>query len=280
MLRDALTRTGAVATWPCDEINAIWRHYWAAWPNDELCSEHATPRVRRFVRREFQRVAHRTRAQWVIEKTCANSLRVDFVQKIVPEAKFIFIVRDGRDVVASAVKRWCAGFDFRYTLKKLRYVPLGDIALYGRRFLANRVRRALARDKRLKSWGPRFEGIDAMLDKRSLPEVCAEQWSRCVVQASQSLACLPASRMCFVRYETFVCRPAIELARVAEFLGIRLKPENAAQIAATCTADSVGKWRRELDATMVQMIEPQIERTAIAFRAWEATAHQTCRSAA
>ena len=31
----------------------------------------------------------------LVEKTCANSLRVPFVEKIVPEAKYIFIVRDG-----------------------------------------------------------------------------------------------------------------------------------------------------------------------------------------
>jgi hypothetical protein len=281
MLRDALTCFDGATTWPCDEINAIWRHYWATWPSDELRPQHATPRACRFVRREFQRLAHRARAQWVVEKTCANSLRVDFVRKILPEAKFVLIVRDGRDVVASAVKRWCAKFESRYTLKKLRYIPLGDIPLYGVRFILNRARRAAAHDHRLKSWGPRFEGMDAMLATHSLAEVCAEQWSRCVLQAARSLASMPPDRVCVVHYECFVGQPALELARIATFVGIPMPSGKAERFAASCSADSVGKWRRDLDSATVQTIEPQVRTTMQALCKWEAERNDgVARSAA
>jgi hypothetical protein len=270
MLRDALTGFDGVATWPCDEINAIWRHYWATWRNDELRPHHATPRVCRFVRREFQRLADRAGAQWVVEKTCANSLRVDFVRRILPEARFVLIVRDGRDVVASAVKRWRARFDLHYTLKKLRYIPLGDVPLYGARFILNRARRAAALDQRLKSWGPRFEGMDAMLATHSLAEVCAEQWSRCVLQAAQSLAGMPSDRVCLVRYESFVEQPEIELRRIVKFLGYTPNPAQIERLAAKCSTGSVGKWRRDLGSATVHMIEPQIQRTMQALCAWTA----------
>jgi hypothetical protein len=281
MLRDALSGLEGAATWPCDEINAVWRHYWAAWPSDELRPEHATSQVHRFVRREFQRMAHRARAQWLIEKTCANSLRVDFVHTIVPEAKFVFIVRDGRDVVASAVKRWHAEFDLGYTLRKVRYMPLGDIPRYGVQLIANRARRVLSRDKRLKSWGPRFDGIDAMLRARRLAEVCAEQWSRSVLQAAQSLASLPAGKVCCVRYEEFVRQPARELRRVFTFLEIAAQPGQIDRVASTCMPDSVGKWRRDLDPQTAKAIEPWTERTMQALREWEAAGRLPCiRSAA
>jgi hypothetical protein len=270
MLRDALCDGEGVATWPCDEINAIWRHDWAAWPNDELRPEHATPRVRRFVRREFQRLAHRAQARWVLEKTCANSLRVDFVRTIVPEAKFVFLVRDGRDAMASAIKRWRAPVELRYTLKKLRYVPPADLRVYGVRFLANRLWRMLARDKRLKSWGPRFEEMDAMLANHSLAEVCAEQWSRCVLGAAHSLMGVPADCVCYVRYEDFVAQPARELDRLAASLGISLHADKKRRIAASCLIDSVGKWRRELDPETVKTIEPLFQRTMQALQPWEA----------
>jgi hypothetical protein len=270
MLRDALCCLAGVATWPCDEINAVWRHHWAAWPSDELRPEQATPRVCRFVRREFQRLAHRMRARWVVEKTCANSLRIDFVHSIVPEAKFVFLVREGRDVVASAMRRWHAPFDLRYTLKKLRFVPAGDVPLYGVRFVANRLRRIVARNKRLKSWGPRFEGIDAMLANHSLAEVCAEQWSRCVVEAAQALGHMPADCVCYVRYEDFVSQPASELERIAAFLGITLQADTTQRIAARCSPDSISKWRNELDAETIKAIEPRIQRTMQTLGSWEA----------
>src|SRR5687767_12207692 len=75
MLRDALTSCDCAATWPCDEINAIWRHHNARFPSDELQPAQATHSVKRYVRNAFKRLAHRTGAHLIVEKTCANSLR-------------------------------------------------------------------------------------------------------------------------------------------------------------------------------------------------------------
>jgi hypothetical protein len=270
MLRDALAQLDHAATWPCDEINAIWRHRWAAFPSDELRPDHATPHVQRFVRQAFQRLAHRTKARWVVEKTCANSLRVDYISAILPQAKFVFVTRDGRDVVASAMKRWRAPFDLPYTLRKLRYVPLGDIHRYAVRFATSRWRRAVSQDRRLATWGPRFDGIDEFLATKSLAEVCAEQWSRCVLQADSSLAQLPAERVCHVSYEEFVANPTREFQRIAAFLGAKAGSQMLRRVSASSSAHSVGKWRRELDAAMVTSINPTVERTMNAIREWGA----------
>src|SRR5262245_2527282 len=90
MVRDLLTALPSCATWPCDEINYIWRYGNATFPTDELTAEHARPEVVRYIRRQFGHLARTTSAKWIVEKTCANSLRVDFVRAVVPEAKFIF----------------------------------------------------------------------------------------------------------------------------------------------------------------------------------------------
>ena len=44
-LRDALTSLPGFKTWPCDEINAIWRFVNYSVPYDEFIVEHATPAV-------------------------------------------------------------------------------------------------------------------------------------------------------------------------------------------------------------------------------------------
>jgi hypothetical protein len=261
MLRDALARLDGVATWPCDEINYIWRHYWASWPNDELQPAHATARARRFIRAAFCAQAQKTQPGWLVEKTCANSLRVEFVRTIVPQAKFIFLIRDGRDVVASAAKRWTAPVDFRYVAAKARYVPFTDAPYYAARYLGHRLRRLFSRERRLPTWGPRFDGIDLFAARHDTAEVAAEQWRRCVERAAESLAALPDRQLCTVRYEELVTRPVQELARVARFLGAPLDPQRLRAIAGGISADSVGKWRTELDAATQARIEARMRPT-------------------
>ena len=76
MLRDILTQLPGFGTWPCDEINYVWRHGNVREPTDELAPHLATDSVQRFVRCAFDRLAARRGWTHVVEKTCANSLRV------------------------------------------------------------------------------------------------------------------------------------------------------------------------------------------------------------
>jgi hypothetical protein len=282
MLRDALTRCDGAATWPCDEINAIWRHYNARHPSDELRAVHATRRVRHYIRQAFQRLAHRARARWVVEKTCANSLRVDFMRAVLPEAKVIFLVRDGCDVVASSMKRWQAGFDLRYTLRKARYVPLGDVGGLAARLVANRIYRLGMGERRLGSWGPRFDGMQQMLRERSLAEVCAEQWRRCVTNSAMSLGTCPTGQVCFVRYETFVAQPRSGIRRVVEFAGMEMGDERLRRVASAISCTNVGKGRNELDAGTLSRIEPLIQETMSSLKKWDSRAavDSNCKFAA
>ena len=90
------------------EINYIWRHGNLDFPTDELQPENARPEVVQYIRKRFDKVRSGQGKQRVIEKTCANSLRVDFVHTIFPEAYFVHLVRDGRAVAESARRRWRA----------------------------------------------------------------------------------------------------------------------------------------------------------------------------
>lgn len=105
MLRDILTDLPGFGTWPCDEINYIWRHGNAGYPSDEFSPDFATNQVRQYVRHQFRKFSASHHIEHIVEKTCANSLRVAFVQSIFPEARFVHIIRDGYDVCASAATR-------------------------------------------------------------------------------------------------------------------------------------------------------------------------------
>ena len=178
MLRDAMTALDGFATWPCDEINPIWRHGNIGWPDDEIPAGRAV-QARVFIRRAFRRIwREQGRPAFVVEKTCANTLRVPFVDAVIPEARYIHILRDGVDVVASAQKRWKGRMELAslpYYWAKIKYAPLADLPAYGMTFVRNRLTMRRSEDGRMAVWGPRFAGMDA-LRGASLDEAVKAAW--------------------------------------------------------------------------------------------------------
>lgn len=263
MLRDLLCRMPGLETWPCDEINLIWRHGNRRIPHDEFERSDATPEVKAFIRGAFRRQARRAGAEVLVEKTCANSLRLGFVDEVFPEARFVVLFRDGRDVVASAMRRWVAPFDLRYTLRKARFVPPSDIVPYGVNFVLNRLHRLRSADGHIRSWGPRFEGMEAMAREWSLVEVCAEQWRRCVMRTCAALDAIDPERVHIVRYEDIVRDPVESVRGLASFIGVRVGAERVSELAAPISPSSVGSWRSDLStaehAKVSSILEPQLD---------------------
>nr|WP_205599787.1 sulfotransferase [Arhodomonas sp. KWT] len=261
MLRDVLCSLEGVATWPCDEINYIWRHGNVRYGSDEFVPSMADGTIAKYIRRQFDWVARRYRAHTVVEKTCANSLRVPFVDRVVPQARYLFIYRDGFDAVGSAMKRWKAQLDIPYLARKARFVPATDLPYYAFRYFWNRVYRLFSGEERLAFWGPQLDGMQRLLEKYSLEEVCALQWKRCVEMSHNALEQLPHERVCSVRYEHFVDRPLDEFSRIAGFLGLEVSEAQLARAVRDVSAKSVGRGRHELGEDLVNRLAPLVGET-------------------
>ena len=255
MLRDVLTSFDGVSTWPCDEINYIWRHGNVRYPSDEIPAERAIPAVKNYIQQRFSDIRKRYSADVVIEKTCANSLRVPFVDAVVPEAKYVFIYRDGIDATGSAKLRWTAKLDIPYILEKMRFVPKIDLPYYGLRYFWARVYRLISREKRLAFWGPALDDMPTILQKHTLNEVCALQWQRCVDKAEAALSVMPENKVIRVCYEDFVRQPAEELARILVFMGKAVSADEIATAVAGVSPRSLGKGRKALGAEEVLRLE-------------------------
>jgi hypothetical protein len=82
------------------EAHAIWNK--AGLGENEshrLTAQHATPEVKRQIRRRFE--LEKGEAALLVEKCPRSALRIPFIREVFPEAKLIHIIRDGRDVACS-----------------------------------------------------------------------------------------------------------------------------------------------------------------------------------
>ena len=262
MLRDILTKIPGFGTWPCDEINYIWRHGNMRYPSDVFPAELATPRVINFIRGKFEKLAKKQKVEHIIEKTCANSLRVDFVDRIFPNAKYIFIVRDGIDVVASAVKRWKAKLDLIYVLKKARYIPVLDIPFYASRYLYNRGFRLFSVDKKLSFWGPKLDNMKDILRENTLEEVCAMQWKESILRAENSFSCIDSNRVYTIRYEDFVRDPKDQLKKIlCEFMCLDEAKYYSLNTFNNITQSSIGKGYKDLNQEQINLLKLLLNET-------------------
>lgn len=76
-----------------------------------LLAKHATEAVKAQIQAWFQE--HAQNAVTLVEKNPRNILRIPYVKSIFPDAKFIHIIRDGRDVACSMVPG-CGGEEWRH----------------------------------------------------------------------------------------------------------------------------------------------------------------------
>jgi hypothetical protein len=129
----------------------------------------------------------------LLEKTPKNSLRIPFLLEVFPEARFVFLYRDPRQVLASMIEAWLSG-------RFKTYVGLPGWPLPYWSLLLTPEWRALA--------------------GKPLPEIVAGQWREATAALLDDLAQLPAGRCQAVRYGDFVADPATQVGRLCAGLGL------------------------------------------------------------
>ncbi|MDC1295322.1 sulfotransferase [Myxococcota bacterium] len=255
MLRDLLDALPSLGTWPCDEINYIWRHGNVRFPTDEIPANSATPAVRNYIRRKFVQIQDKLDVDVVVEKTCANCLRVPFIEAVLEKPRYIHIIRNGIDAAGSARLRWSGRSGFKYLADKARWVPITDLPYYASNFVANKAYQMLSNEHRLAFWGPKLPGMRSIIKSRQIEEVCALQWQYCVESVERSFKDVPKGRIKRVHYESFVVDPVSELSEILEFLHVDFDPESIHALTAGVSANSVGKGIASFSAAQRTTLE-------------------------
>lgn len=252
LLRDLVAAGPGASAVPYD-VNFVWRQGVEDLAHDELPVARLTPSTRRAIRRSLER--HREPGTLLVEKTVSNALRIPWVEAVLPEAHYLHVVRDGRDVVESVVRQWTAPVDLPSIATKLRAVPSRSLPRYGLRYASGVWSRLRGQTRPSATWGPRYDGIVEDLRTHSTLEVCARQWQRCVRHASAELALVDPARVTSVTYEELVRDPVAVVSRIREHHGLATDDVPAAVASAKVRDDLVGAGRRRLSAEDLDLVE-------------------------
>ncbi|ARU59524.1 sulfotransferase [Oleiphilus messinensis] len=214
---------------------------------------HFTPENAQYIRSELARILASTGKKRLIEKTAANVMRIDFVHAVLPDAKIVHIVRDGRAVVASALIRWQAKPEAGYLMKKAGTIPLSRLPKMALEYGLNRIKGAVSGRGHTMSWGPVWPELASDMDVLPLVGVCAKQWQVSVKSAFASR--IPAEQIMQIRYEDVVADPENVFNSIASFLDIDpTAPDFQQHICTQINDGSADKWREAFSSEELKII--------------------------
>ena len=163
----------------------------------------------------------------LLEKTPKNTLRLPFLRQVFPDARFIYLYREPREVLASMIEAWQSGRFRTYAeLPGWSGLPWSLLLVPGWRELSG----------------------------RPLEEVVAHQWLTTTNILLDDLQALPATQVVPLRYADLVASPREQVARLCARLDIPwdLTLDELPLSRHTLTPPDPDKWRKhELALTRV-----------------------------
>ena len=140
-----------------------------------------------------------------LEKTPTNCLRVPFLLEIFPDAKFIFVIRDGKEVINSLMEGWKLYPQFTFVgSKKI------NIKAYPKDF------------SNIKMWHfylpPRWREYR----ERNLRDICFYQWTFCAENIIKHAKELKSEQLCIVDYKTLINNPICAVKKVLKFMKLNI----------------------------------------------------------
>jgi Sulfotransferase family len=187
------------------EANNVWQKF-AHKEDESLGRADVTAAARKYLHTVLQNNLKIFNKPRFVNKCPGNSVRIEFLKEIFPDAIFIHIIRDGRAV--------------GYSIMRSRLEHSGAY------------------------WSVKPPGWQNLL-KLPLVEACASQWKMTVKAILQSAKKLPRENYIAVKYEEFVEQPAQILKQVGEKCNL-IWQDDLLQVITAGMENRNFKWRTEM----------------------------------
>lgn len=272
------------------EKRYLWS-YGAYWRSHDIRGpEDASPKIRSYIEKYLFRRAKSSGRHYLIEKTPSNCFRVGFLSSLFPEAKFIHIIRDGRDVAISSARAFfgekslvngkldstqgqrtfmqrSAQFSQRFPqfldrFKERDIPPSGWLS-----YLFNNVTRVgqMFFSSKPPLWGARFPGISAARKAYSPIELAGIQWRESVSSAMHGLKkFVPEHQVLEIRYENLVHDPIDEMQRIFDFIGLSVDSVLLEQLSKSVRPSQTARQRIKDDENLDDLIS-HIKSSLVAY---------------
>lgn len=168
------------------------------------------------LRGRFDRIRTRAGATVFLSKRTANNRRIKQLAEIFPSARYIHLVRDGREVTQSlSTVEWWDG---------------------------HRV------------WWDGRTPVEMERAGEPRLSVCARNWVREEQELQLQLAAVDSSRLLVLRFEELLSNPQLHLQRLVQFLGVEFSPAYRHAIEELNLRPARAKWPNEWDAGELAMV--------------------------
>jgi len=229
------------------ELPELWNGLYGpqmnGWASEAASAEDARPEHRDAILKYFYQ---RLGAGWVVDKTCINVMRVPYLLRLFPDAKFLFIHRDGRDNVSSLMDGW--RFDHHFGLTQFLGDPPEPVAID---------------DGGFSEWSFFLPPGWRDYNQASLEEVCAYQWLSANRLALEGRALVPEQNWAQLRYEDIFERPVAMFEEAFERLGLafdapmraRCETLNQRPTSIVSGGPQLAKWRRKNPEAIARILD-------------------------
>jgi hypothetical protein len=279
ILGSILDHHPSISTWV--EPYYIWDHHFRDAIHDERDANDASDDIRRWIRRAFLSYRDNQNVEWIIDKSPRNCLKIPFVHKIFPNARYIFLLRDGRDTILSISHQWKIKRSI-FAKDKVSKQWRDRLAIY-RRWLKRRptwqfriqslffefgpwrhwIKGKFLNDIRWVGrfgWGPRFKGWQNVIDRVTPLEFNAYQWNHCVKKMLNSMNLIPEYKKVVIKYEDLIGNPINVIERILGLINLNI-PEGFINKIPPIKSDNYNKWREAFSSTELKRIGPIIGQT-------------------
>ncbi|MCP4371046.1 MAG: sulfotransferase [Deltaproteobacteria bacterium] len=250
----------------------LWRKYFLCKDSEVWKPNELNEKVKRIVQEEHKIFQKKSGKKVVVEKMPSHSFNIELILRVFPKAKWIHIIRDGRDITLSMKKEWNkrkeiienkdyfrsfrAGLNvikrapfLRYKLKLMFYELNSNLSLKPSRYLNK------AKWKGQIGWGARFNEWEKFIEKLTPLQFNAMQWVETVRAAHDGWPMIDNDKKLEVNYENLMQDPQHTLTTILNFIGLDYKTDFY-QRTPKLKKNNFNKWKTELAEEEIKQIKP------------------------